>query len=1017
MSAETKARWELLRALVGAEDKISQSVKRQEPSSDNEDYRPSVKLRRSLARRGRRPLSASSSHGMRPLLLPQKVLNDRAASPTRSEDPLPALPSETLEAIRSKMPVLSREGTHLASSEHEQGQKSEVEGRRSSQLEIEVDHSFLSPISLSMKSNGPQNIVSPNQEQSGPRQSPSSYTAQQRSPIPHQDIPLQLLSDQSSPVGGMSGYSPSGSFESQSLDQPMSISDTGKNNTPQSQNLPPRHLVTPQQNLGSKDQAFSPTSRIPTNPPISQSLDPQRPVPQIDFQRLPSHEIRPAPIPATSSQPIFSIPGEQGQGMPPRPQTQHHPAPAPPGLQPGLPPNVQQRSMPSSQQPVIPTQQWLSLPFQQQSVLNPLQARNSSSPQQLPPAGSRPPNPVNAQRLPTSPPPNRTPSSQSPPNFGRPTHAAPQVRTPQPSIQHLPSQHPSAVPQIQVRATPPPLPPRSSDQQPSSQNQSTSRPPQLQQTPPPYQPSQQRLDNKFSQQTPLPPQNVTPPQTRPSSQSAPPSQRPLSNLPSSQKQAPQVRNVTSQQNPHKLSPKFPATPPQTTLPHSTLEARQLPSAPQQRPLEPQFSQAANSQLHPTPPPKSPLASRATPPLNPNPQTRSPLQNPITQHSLAQTVSPQVGDLQQIKPATSSSPFQSHTQHPSQRANQPSTPAATPTNLVDPAIPMPNTPGKLHQNRPSMLAINQSSQQPQMTSQRPSQANIPPTPFTQPQSNTTPKPGQTPPKSLGLTRNPPIQPVTDRPQPDLANRPTGTLGQSRFSAQDPTNTTLDRGETQTRPPLPRTPPQLQQQNRDSHTPIPANISSQDPRRPKIPARSESEPPFSLQPAINREKATIPDPLHDPQSDESKSLPRTGPSVLSRQRNPSQYERNNLDPKQERKPNRKLSMEEVLVLWLHGELPDDFLSTESGKKMIPESGSIALFLPGHLSGDLVPELYTPIANTLSCVQCSFTGWHLWGKCFWKRPKSRREGVGEKGSVDVFGCVGNNAALPHRVVISGK
>ena len=109
VSAETKARWKLLRALAGVQGTRSRSVEPQEPSSDTDVYRPSIKLRRSLARRGRRPLSASSFPGMRLLLLPQKVLNDRAASPTLSEDYSLPYSLETCEAILSEMNKHSKE--------------------------------------------------------------------------------------------------------------------------------------------------------------------------------------------------------------------------------------------------------------------------------------------------------------------------------------------------------------------------------------------------------------------------------------------------------------------------------------------------------------------------------------------------------------------------------------------------------------------------------------------------------------------------------------------------------------------------------------------------------------------------------------------------------------------------------------------------------------------------------------------------------------------------------------------
>lgn len=58
---------------------------------------------------------------MTPLLLPQKVLNDRAASPTRSEDPSLAFSSEMHEAIRRDRDESSKGKPHQTFREHEQG--------------------------------------------------------------------------------------------------------------------------------------------------------------------------------------------------------------------------------------------------------------------------------------------------------------------------------------------------------------------------------------------------------------------------------------------------------------------------------------------------------------------------------------------------------------------------------------------------------------------------------------------------------------------------------------------------------------------------------------------------------------------------------------------------------------------------------------------------------------------------------------------------------------------------------
>ena len=949
VSAGTKARWELLRALVGVEDKIPQPVKRQEPSSDNEDYHPSVRLRRSLARRGRRPLSASPSHGMRPLLLPQKVLNDRAASPTPSKDPSPAFLSETQEATHSDLHEYFSKGADQTSSEHGQSQKTALEGLPttknitpgSSQLEVEGDRTFFSPTTPSMRSAAPQNTASPSQAQSGPRQSQSStHTPQQQTPIPYHNTPPQVPLNQSSAAGGIPGRPPSHGVESQSLVQPMSTSTIGQNSTLQSQAPLPRHLMSLQQNLSSEDQALNPTLRLPADSRISQSLGPQQQIPQINSQRPPSQEIRPAPVSANPSQSILPVPAEKRQGMPPGPQSQQRPAPV---LHSGSPHNVQQRLMPSGQQPVIPTQQRLALPVQQ-SVPSQLQKRNPSSPQQLPPAGFRPPDTLNAQHLPSSTPQNRTLPSQTSPKLGNPTLAAPQSRTPQPSMQQLPpqqlppqqlpSQQPSAVPQIHVRATPPPLPPRSNAQQPLSQNRPNSRPPQLQQTPFPNQPSQQRLGSQASQQTRLPPQNLTPSQNRPSSQNVPPSQRPLQNLPPSQHQNSQLRTFASEQNPGKSSRNSP-------------EARQQRSDPQQHPQEPRLSQESNPHLHPAPPQKPTPALGTAPAHDSNPQTRSRLQDSESQHPLTQGNPSQAGIAQQVSAASSEHPFQGYPQHPLQQAIQPTTPATYPTNHATPAIPNSNNARNVRQDRPSTTAINQSFQQPQMTSQRPSQAKLQPLPFPQPQTNDTLEPGQVAAISLGLTRKPLGRPIMDRPLPDFANGQTETSGQSRLLAQDPKNTTVDRGETQPRPPLPEIPPQLEGQNSNPRTPISSSANPPDPSRPGIPAMSEFQPSHSPRPENGSGKAAELNLSHGLQSNEPKTMLRIGTSVLGEQRNQNQHENDDLDPKQERKPKQKLSMEQVLALWLQGELPDDYLSTESGKQMIPESKSMPPFLPKHIS----------------------------------------------------------------------
>ena len=109
--------------------------------------------------------------------------------------------------------------------------------------------------------------------------------------------------------------------------------------------------------------------------------------------------------------------------------------------------------------------------------------------------------------------------------------------------------------------------------------------------------------------------------------------------------------------------------------------------------------------------------------------------------------------------------------------------------------------------------------------------------------------------------------------------------------------------------------------------------------------EPQPSPSPQTENGSEKATVPNLLQGSQVDESKTFLQTGSSALGGQPNLNQHEPNNLEPKQERKPKQKLSMEQVLALWLQGELPDDFLSTESGKQMVPESRSMPPLFPNY------------------------------------------------------------------------
>lgn len=169
---------------------------------------------------------------MTPLLLPQNLLNDRAASPTRSSL---AFSSEMLEAIRSDRDESSKGKPHQTFREHEQGLNGK-EGDlipinditpHSSRLEIKVDHTFSSPIPPPTHWSAIQDTTPPSQAQPEPRQSSSSsYTAQQQPPTPYQAVPHQYPSNQRDPVSTQISGCPSPRITaSHSPVQPLSTSN------------------------------------------------------------------------------------------------------------------------------------------------------------------------------------------------------------------------------------------------------------------------------------------------------------------------------------------------------------------------------------------------------------------------------------------------------------------------------------------------------------------------------------------------------------------------------------------------------------------------------------------------------------------------------------------------------------------------------------------------------------------------------------------------------------------------